>query len=96
MQRKVVCAANKYVSADGSQVIIICGARHWDLLMRSQVEAFDEALWESVKLSEVQGFVDQHGVFLTREEAWIVAEQAGQIVLRCGGDGVRLYSENLY
>jgi hypothetical protein len=43
-----------------------------------------------------QGFIDQHGVFMTREEAWIVAEAACQIIRRVGGDGARLYSENLY
>lgn len=26
----------------------------------------------------------------------ITAERKGQIVRRCGGDGVKLYSENLY
>jgi hypothetical protein len=43
-----------------------------------------------------QGFVDQHGVFLTREEAMEIARAAGQIVRRCGGDSIRLFSENLY
>jgi hypothetical protein len=47
------------------------------------------------KLAE-QGFVDQIGTFMTREEAWIVAENAGQILYRVGGDGTKLFSENLY
>lgn len=46
-----------------------------------------------------QGFVDEKGNFLTRQEAWKVAEANNQIVNRCGGDtsnGGTLYSENLW
>jgi hypothetical protein len=46
-----------------------------------------------------QGFVDQHGVFMDRNESWIVAAAADQINHRVGGDsmdGGTLYSENLY
>lgn len=43
-----------------------------------------------------QGFIDQRGAFLTREEAHKVATGAGQIIRRCGGDDGRLFSENLY
>jgi hypothetical protein len=43
-----------------------------------------------------QGFLDNKGIFLTREEAHTVAKAAGQIVRRVGGDANRLYSENLY
>lgn len=46
-----------------------------------------------------QGFVDHHGIYLDRQEAWKVAEAAGQIVRRVGGDTVKggtPYSENLY
>lgn len=64
---------------------IVCGPRHWDQLCRGT----SKDGWE-------QGFVDQRGNFLTREEAWKVAERNGQIIRRCGGDGERLYSENLY
>jgi len=64
---------------------IICGPRHWDSICRGT----SKDGWE-------QGFVDQNGVFLTREEAWMVALTAGQILRRCGGDEGRLFSENLY
>lgn len=46
-----------------------------------------------------QGFVDQHGQFYTREEAFRIAFANGQIINHCGGDitnGGTLYSENLY
>lgn len=95
-QRRVVCAANKYVSHFDGKVIIIAGARHYDTVMRSQIEALDKSYWHLIKHTEVQGFIDQRGEFMTREEAWQVAFRAGQIVRRCGGDGSRLFSENLY
>ena len=88
--RRVVCAANRYPNG-----VIITGARHWDKimhqtvrLMRLEGEAFDG--------KEEQGFIDTHGEFLTREQAWIVAFHAKQIIRRCGGDGKKLFSENLY
>lgn len=65
--------------------VIICGPRHWDAICRGS----SKDGWE-------QGFVDQRGEFLTREEAWTVAFCAGQILRRVGGDGERLFSENLY
>jgi hypothetical protein len=81
----VVCAA---IRKSGH---IICGARHYDQIMRSALYLMNEKpiRWE-------QGFIDQRGNFLTREEAWMVADSAGQIRRRCGGDEGHLYSENLY
>lgn len=75
--------------------IIICSPRHMDPICRrliDQVDANNPEWWYDAE----QGFVDNFGNFLTRKEAWIVAEKAGQIIHRCGGDGVKLYSENLY
>jgi hypothetical protein len=43
-----------------------------------------------------QGFVDQKGRFLTREQARAIAERRGQIRYRCGGDEKKLFSDNLY
>jgi len=63
--------------------------------MHQQIKALDQTLWEKVT-DEVQGFVTNKGEFLTREEAWIIALAEGQIIRRCGGDGEKLFSENLY
>lgn len=86
MTRRVVCAAIRDLSGR-----IVCGARHFDVVM---VRAIGEMMsfvepWE-------QGFIDQRGDFMTREEAHKVATEAGQIIRRCGGDEGRLFSENLY
>ncbi|HEB94359.1 MAG TPA: hypothetical protein ENI94_13045 [Gammaproteobacteria bacterium] len=87
--RKVVCAACRNRKTGD----IIAGVRHWDEIMRAQVgDDVDGAEWE-------QGFLDNKRRFMTRTEAWGVAERAHQIIHRCGGDttnGGTLYSENLY
>ena len=73
--------------------LIVCGARHFDLIMRACIEKMDmvnrNADWE-------QGFIDQRGNFLTRQDAHVIATNSGQIVRRCGGDENKLFSENLY
>ena len=87
-KRRIVCAANKF--PDGT---IILGARHWDPLMRATFKKLYADRHESGL--EQQGFVDQYQNFMTREEAWVVAMEAGQIIRRVGGDDDCLYSENI-
>lgn len=87
MQRRVVCAAVR----NRSSGLVVCGPRHYDAIMREQMK-----LAKGEWADGIQGFVDQHGVFMSREEAWVVARAAGQIARRVGGDGHKLYSENLY
>lgn len=93
--RRVVCSAIRH--PDGW---IICSARHFDPIMRDQVAMMDYTRttndWQN---PDQQGFIDQWGQFMTRTEAWKVAENAGQILRRVGGDtidGGTLFSENLY
>lgn len=88
--RRVVCAACR------SGELIIAGARHFDSVMHRQIAAIDPEKrprhWE-------QGFIDQFGVFMNRQEAMQVALAAGQpvdIERGCGGDKTTLYSEGLY
>jgi len=84
----VVCAAMKM--NDGSLVL---GVRHFSPDMRATMKlAYGDGY--HLKVSE-QGFVDQFGQFLTREEAWVIAEKNGQIRYRVSSAGT-LYSENLY
>jgi len=90
MKQRIVCAANKN-RLNGS---IVLGVRHHDKFMM-----FSEDINSSGWIDADQGFIDQQGFWLTRQEAWKVAEAAGQIIRRCGGDeadGGTLYSENLY
>lgn len=85
-ERRIVCAAIRLKHGT-----IVCGPRHFDATMR---KVFDQ-LRLSIRDAE-QGFVDQFGAFLTREEAWDIAKARGQIQherSKCLGT---LYSEDLY
>lgn len=96
--RRIVCAANREAGTD----LHITGPRHWDGTMTAQfhmVKGHCEETLNRIPKFKEQGFIDQHGEFLNRQEAWKVAEAAGQIIRRVGGDeanGGTLYSENLY
>lgn len=94
VQRRVVCSANK--QSDGT---LLLGARHWDSCMHATAKLLDYP-WP--KDTEIQGFIDQFGVFMNREEAWDVALAAGHIryieswnYSPSTGKHI-LYSENLY
>lgn len=92
----VVCAANRNEITG----LIICGARHWDDLMCAQADAAgcnpmtypNDDPWE-------QGFIDQFGKFLTRQEAaTIVMENKQKLNGELGGEYQvnYLFSEHLY
>lgn len=90
---RIVCAANRYTVEFGGHVVVP-SARHFDRRMRALINLIGLR-----GRGEEQGFIDQHGCFYTRMEAWPVAEANGQIVKRVGGDGpdhFGLFSENLY
>lgn len=91
-QPRIVCAANWT-----DRGVLVLGIRHHDAFMRQQVRALGHGF--SKEDLDYQGFVDQFGKFYSRAEAWKVAEAAGQIIRRVGGnerDGGTLFSENLY
>jgi hypothetical protein len=72
---------------------VYCGVRHFDELMRMHLEELPPAGVRDAK----QGFVDNKYQFLTREEAWTVAQCAGQIKTDpFPAPTGRLYSEDLW
>jgi hypothetical protein len=100
--RLIVCAAVRNKTSG----VVVCGARHGNCLNAVIGYKLDGhptgETWEC-------GFIDQHGDFLTRAEAWKVADAAGQIRRPTGyerhydhqrkpnvGDEGSLFSENLY
>ena len=87
-EQRVVCAALRKHNN-----LMIVGPRHFDSFMHKQIAmmACPSNSWKTAE----QGFIDQYGNFLTREEAWIIAEKAGQIIKQVSSPGT-LYSENLY
>ena len=92
--RHIVCAA---VIKEGR---IITGARHFDKIMRSQMKSAEGvAWWQGCQ----QGFIDQFGDFLSRQDAWVVAtgqaqirREVSSIRREVSSTGTLLYSENLY
>ena len=67
--------------------LIYCGKRHSNIL------------WQGEHVSRNpyhQGFLTNRGRFVGREEALIIAIDAGQIIDTDDIRGDRLYSENLY
>lgn len=92
-QRKpvIVCAAIK------RDEIVICGARHFDEIMRMHVVTYhQEGLGKRPQWE--QGFIDQFGKFYNRQDAMIIVKESGQPLdnERNSGDGKDLYSEGLY
>ncbi len=72
---------------------VVVGIRHFSPEMRKiMLKAYGEKYHLKVKQ---QGFVDQMGVFLSREDAWKIAEERGQIRRQVSTPGT-LYIENLY
>ncbi len=94
--RIVVCAAIR--AADGS---LLLGVRHYSRDMHSQMEARTDGAKFAHRHDEDQGFVDQYGIYMSRAEAYQIANAAGQIryphLSRIGLNGeLKLYSEGLY
>lgn len=84
--RKIVCAANRKNDR------IITGARHFDKVMIAQMELSGGLAWWR---NSEQGFIDQFGDFVDRQEAWTIALTQNQIIRQVSSHGT-LFSENLY
>lgn len=92
MESRIVCAAN--MLEDGT---IIVGARHFDHLMHQQIQNYLKVNGiKNINSSKtIQGFIDQFGTFYDREESYVIAERANQIIRDHDVVG-KLYSEHLY
>jgi len=92
--RTVVCAANRFPGLVKGP-IVVCGARHFDGVMHPVIAAL--GLQHQAGDAE-QGFIDQYGVFMSREEAVAVARAAGQLNTRRPKTHPeeQLFSEDLY
>lgn len=87
----IVSAANRY------RDIIVMGPRHYSNLMQTQIEAYGgiRLLKEYAGDEYEQGFVDQYSTFHTREEAYIIARDRGQIRHPDHVPGNQLFSEGI-
>lgn len=91
-QRRIVCAAIRIRGAEAD--LIVAGARHFDSVMHGQLAHMVYLNPGAAKKAD-QGFIDQFGLFLTREEAFKVAEENGQLLNKPTIPGT-LFSEDLY
>lgn len=106
---QIVAAANKYVYyrtnqlRDGSMEtipceVIICGHRHYDMVMHSQINMIKQGGIDLVRSGHIQGFIDNRGNFHDRKAALVIATAAGQInrVRAKTPPEDQLFSEDLY
>ncbi len=85
----IVCAA--MLMRNG---LIVPGVRHYSPDMRALlVQMYGDGKYH-LKVAE-QGFITRDSKFVSREEAWDIAQVNGQIRRECGVSGT-LFSENLY
>lgn len=101
--QRIVCAAVLFGihNAETAELLgtkVVAGPRHFDAIMNSQVKDLKlrYAADGLTMKQQSQGFVDQFCKYYTREEAWVIAKENGQIIRRVGGDEGKLFSENLY
>jgi hypothetical protein len=73
---------------------IVVGVRHWDMIMHGQAVG----MAANYARGSTQGFIDNRGSFLGREEALEVAKKAGQInrFRKKTQPEDKLFSEDLY
>lgn len=93
-KRRVVIAAYRFFKS-GLEYIAI-GPRHGDPTMRLHMDLICNVLGEKPAHKDVdQGFIDQWGNFMDREEALVIAKKQNQILEKQGYDK-ELFSEDLY
>jgi len=99
MSSPVIVAAACRNNVDG---VIFVGARHFDMVMHQQIDAIydlDKPEQKRGVSRADQGFIDQFGRFWSREDAFNIAKEAGQLEGREKTDyegSTTLYSEDLY
>jgi len=91
VQRRVVCAA---IRAEYGELLL--GIRHYSADMCNQIIQRADGTKFLHRHEDDQGFVDQWGGYMTREEAFAVATAAGQIVRPEACQHGLLFSEGLY
>lgn len=73
--------------------VVICGVRHFDSVMTSQMRAMQGIKWADAE----QGFVDSRGMFLNRKEAMDLVKESGQpFDIERNSGNEYLFSEGIY
>lgn len=93
--KRIVCAANRSLNKVNDVHYLVLGVRHFDDIMRKQIiERFGEEFCKNYHWE--QGFIDNKGKFLTRKQAFVIAQNADQIITKNIDTYGTLYSEDLY
>lgn len=90
-EQRIVCAA---LRAEDGEVLI--GIRHYSKDMCVNIDKRKDGDKFKHRGDKDQGFVDQWGTFLSREEAYVIAQKNGQLKYPEACDREILYSEGLY
>ncbi len=91
MSRRIVCAAVRASNGD-----VLVGIRHYSEDMHRQIHWRIDGNRFKYRLGDDQGFVDTWGEYLTRREAYVVAQASGQIIRPDACRNGELYSEGLF
>lgn len=81
---------------DTATGVMVLGPRHFDHTMNVQISQLDERYNQIDWSQAVQGFVDTHGRFLTRQQAHKIAKAQEQFYRGHPDDNEQLNSDNLY
>ena len=100
-EEKILCAAihfndNKKYSLQPINIgegFVMCGFRHGCIFEQTSAKFMERK--DLNIMQEIQGFLTNKNRFVSRKEAWVIAENANQIIDNSGGYGT-LYSEDLY
>lgn len=98
VQRKIVCAANRFEMKDGTP-LIIPASRHYSPIMRSLAKMLAEhGIIKTMMVSgDDQGFIDQFDNYHTREVGLDIVKHSGQAFdPERNGHNRELFSEGLY
>lgn len=90
-EQRIVCAA---LRAEDGEVLL--GIRHYSTDMYVNIDNRRDGDKFKHRSDKDQGFVDQWGTFLSREEAYKIAQKNGQLKYPEACHRERLYSEGLY
>lgn len=81
-----------YLPKNCTTGVVFTGIRHSQCIY---VKSAVTGLRDCESGENIQGFLTNLNRFVDREEGWIIAKEASQIIRVSGGEGT-LYSEDLY
>lgn len=96
----ILAAATEFYIRKTKKIVVLCGANHGEIFKQLESLGFEpKDGYEELE----QGFVDNHGNFLTREKAYEHAKACGQLCQKIiyerehgGVGGRKLISEDLW